>query len=102
MNSTVRTPRRAAVEMAASTPAPDGMRHDDERGVTYLADRKREAMVAVSDAGAATVLAQGPDVGWADTFSLRDGYLYFTNSKLPEAGADVSGRVFDVWRVRLE
>ena len=60
------------------------------------------AVAAVSYAGAVTVLAQGEQVGWADTFGVRDGYLYYTNSKLPEAGADVSGRVFDVWRVRLE
>ena len=93
---------RAAVTQLARTPAPDGLWYDAERGLTYMADLERQAVVSVSDAGEVRVLAQGDHIGWADTFSMHDGWLYFTNSKLPQAGSDVSGMVFPVWRMETE
>ena len=86
----------------ARTPAPDGLWYDAERGLTYMADLERQAVVSVSDAGEVRVLAQGDHIGWADTFSMHDGWLYFTNSKLPQAGSNVSGMVFPVWRMETE
>ena len=60
-----------------------------------------QAVVLIIDDGRITRLVEGEDVGWADTFSAYDGYLYFTNSKLPEARQEVSGMSFPIWRMPL-
>ncbi|WP_116125588.1 L-dopachrome tautomerase-related protein [Lewinella sp. IMCC34183] len=88
-----------AVETVATTPACDGMWRSGGR--TLMADLEEQSVVSVTDDGAITTLAQGEEVGWADTFTEYDGYLYFTNSKLPQAGDDVSGMTFPIWRLPL-
>ena len=89
----------ASVETIATTPACDGMWRAGGR--TIMADLEAQSVVTVTDGGEVTTLAEGDPVGWADTFSAYDGYLYFTNSKLPEAGDDVSGMTFPIWRLPL-
>ena len=88
-----------AVREVATTPACDGMWRTGGR--TVMADLEAQAVVSVADDGGKTVLAAGPSVGWADTFSEHDGWLYFTNSKLPESDSTVAGMTYPVWRLRL-
>ena len=91
----------AAVTTVATTPAPDGMWR--VTGGTIMADLEAQAVVLVTDGGQVTTLVEGEEVGWADTFSAGDGFLYFTNSKLQEAGVgkDVSGMTFPIYRIPL-
>ena len=91
----------AAVTTVATTPAPDGIWRID--GGTIMADLEAQSVVLVSDAGQVTTLTQGPEVGWADTFTADSTSLYFTNSKLIEAavGQDVSGMRFPIYRIAL-
>ncbi|MBB4079503.1 sugar lactone lactonase YvrE [Lewinella aquimaris] len=88
-----------AVETIATTPAPDGMWRTGGR--TIMADLEKQAVVSVTDGGSVATLVAGPRVGWADTFSEYDGYLYFTNSKLPEADSTVANMTFPIWRMLL-
>ncbi|MGB3802140.1 MAG: L-dopachrome tautomerase-related protein [Lewinella sp.] len=89
----------AAVETVATTPAPDGLWRTGGR--TIMANLEAEAVVSVTDEGTVTTLAEGDAIGWADTFSEYDGYLYFTNSKLPESDSTVAGMTYPIWRIRL-
>ncbi len=89
----------SSVETIATTPACDGMWRTGDR--TLMADLEAQSVVSVTDSGQVTTLAEGDEVGWADTFSEYEGYLYFTNSKLPAAGDDVSGMTFPIWRLKL-
>lgn len=83
------------------TPAPDGMILDD-RGRLYFADLENHAILYLEpDRETIRVLVEGARVRWADTFSLHDGYLYYTNSRIHEAAGDISGMEFQLNRVRL-
>ena len=83
------------------TPSPDGMILDD-RGRLYFADLENHAILYLEpDRETIRVLVEGDRVRWADTFSLHDGYLYYTNSRIHEAVGDISGMEFQLNRVRL-
>ena len=83
------------------TPSPDGMILD-ERGNLYFGDLENHAILYLEpDRETIRVLAEGDRVRWADTFSLHDGYLYYTNSRIHEAVGDISGMEFQLNRVRL-
>lgn len=83
------------------TPSPDGMILDD-RGRLYFADLENHAILYLEpDRGTIRVLVEGARVRWADTFSLHDGHLYYTNSRIHEATGDISGMEFQLNRVRL-
>ncbi|WP_116109245.1 L-dopachrome tautomerase-related protein [Lewinella sp. IMCC34191] len=88
-----------AVSKVATTPACDGMWRTG--GQTIMADLEKEAVVTVTDDGRVTVLAEGDAVGWADTFTEHDDWLYFTNSKLPESDSTVADINYPIWRIRL-
>lgn len=89
----------SAVTTVAETPAPDGMWRTNGR--TIMANLEEQSVVSVGDDGTIITLAQGEEIGWADTFSEHDGYLYFTNSKLPEADSTVADMRFPIWRLKL-
>ena len=89
-----------AVTEVTRTPACDGMWRAGDR--TIMADLEAQSVVSVTDAGEVTTLAEGTDIGWADTFSAHDGWLYFTNSKLPESDSTVAGMRYPIWRMPLE
>ncbi len=88
-----------SVETVATTPACDGMWRTGDR--TIMADLEAKSVVSIGNDGSSRTLIEGEEIGWADTFSEYDGYLYFTNSKLPEADLVVAGMTFPIWRMRL-
>ncbi len=93
------TDRGASVTKIATTPACDGMWRTGGR--TVMANLEAQSVVSVTDDGSLTTLAEGEEIGWADTFSEYDGWLYFTNSKLPESDSTVAGMTYPIWRLRL-
>lgn len=83
------------------TPFPDGMIMDD-RGNLYMGDLEKSRIVYVTpDRKEIKVLASGNGISWPDTFSIHDGYLYFTNSRIQEATEDISNMEFTLKRVKL-
>lgn len=82
------------------TPFPDGMIMDD-RGNLYMGDLEKSRIVYVTPDREIKVLASGDGISWPDTFSIHDGYLYFTNSRIQEAGGDISNMEFTLKRVKL-
>ena len=83
------------------TASPDGMILDD-RGNLYFGDLENHAILYLEpDRETIRVLVEGDRVSWADTFSLHDGHLYYTNSRIHEAVGDISGMEFQLNRVRL-
>ena len=92
---------QAAVELVAKTPAPDGMIFDDN-GNLYLADLENHKIDVLDAKGELSVLVEGDQIKWADTFSIHDGYLYFTNSRIHESMGEVSELVYSVNKIRLK
>ena len=83
------------------TPFPDGMIMDD-RGNLYMGDLEKSRIVYITpDRREIKVLASGDGISWPDTFSIHDGYLYFTNSRIQEATGDISNMEFTLKRVKL-
>ncbi|MDR1311000.1 MAG: hypothetical protein LBK01_03865 [Burkholderiaceae bacterium] len=87
------------------TPAPDGMTFD-AAGRLYMSDLESGKIVYLtfSENGKAQIrtLLEGEDVKWADTFSIHDGWLYYTNSRIDEVGKNgVRDMEFSINRVRL-
>lgn len=83
------------------TPSPDGMIMDD-RGNLYMGDLEENRIVYLTpDRKEIKVLASGDGISWPDTFSIHDGYLYFTNSRIQEASGDISKMEFTLKRVKL-
>lgn len=82
-------------------PCPDGMIMDD-RGNLYMGDLEKDRIIYVTPGRKEIrVLASGDGISWPDTFSIHDGYLYFTNSRIQEANGDISGMEFTLKRVKL-
>lgn len=83
------------------TPAPDGMILD-EKGNLYLGDLEKSAVCYLPpDRKEVKTLVEGGDISWPDTFSVYDGYLYYSNSRLHEAQGDISGMIFTVNKIKL-
>jgi sugar lactone lactonase YvrE len=83
------------------TGAFDGMIIDD-KGDIYFADlEKNKIQYLTPDRKRIKTLVEGDAVKWADTFSIYNGYLYFTNSRVNEAGGDISGLDFTINKVKL-
>ncbi len=88
------------VRAITQTGAPDGMIYD-ERGNLYLADLEHHKVQYLTPSLELRTLVEGDAVSWADTFSIHDAYLYYTNSKIQHAGQDVSDMQFEIYRVPL-
>ena len=83
------------------TPSPDGMIMDS-RGNLYMGDLENNSIVYLTpDRKNIRTLASGKEISWPDTFSIHDGYLYFTNSRIQEAQDDISDMVFNLEKVKL-
>ena len=87
------------VRKIATTGAPDGMIYQD--GILYLADLEKQLVQYLTPDFTLHTLVDGDAVNWADTFSLHDNSLYYTNSKIQDAGSDVSQMEFEVYKVAL-
>ena len=74
----------------------------DGRGNLYFGDRENHAIRHLEPGRETSrVLVAGERVSWPDTFSLHDGYFYYTNVRIHEAVGDISGMEFQLNRVRL-
>lgn len=83
------------------TSAPDGMIIDDNgnlyfgdlehNNISYLTPNRKEIKILIN----------ADDVKWPDTFSIYDGYLYFSNSRISETSGDISNLVFTINKVKL-
>lgn len=83
------------------TPAPDGMMMD-ENGNLYMGDLEKSAVVYLTpDKKEIRTLVQGGNISWPDTFTIYNGELYFTNSRIHEAVGDISKMDFPVDKVKL-
>lgn len=83
------------------TPAPDGMIMDNA-GNLYMGDLENSAIAYLTpDRKEIRVLADKGDISWPDTFTIYDGYLYYTNSRIHEANGDISNMVFTIDRIKL-
>ena len=87
------------VRKVATTGAPDGMIY--HKGNVYLADLEKQEVQYLTPSLDLRTLVKGDVVNWADTFSIYDGSLYYTNSKIQDAGSDVSGMTFEVYKIAL-
>jgi len=87
--------------VAIKTPAPDGMIMDGA-GNLYMADLENHKIVYLGpDRKELKIFWEGDPISWADSFAIYDGYLYFTNSRIHEAGEDISGMSFTIYKIKL-
>jgi len=89
-----------SVKFEAKTAAPDGMIFD-QIGNLYYADLEHNKINYITPNGTIKTLVEGDDVKWADTFSIYNGYLYYTNSRINEASGDISNLDFTINKVKL-
>lgn len=87
----------AAVEKVAKTSAPDGMIVDD-RGNLYYGDLERNTINYLTVDGKQKTLVQGDAIHWPDSFSIHEGWLYFTNSRVNQSMSDISNLDFTIVR----
>lgn len=88
------------VKLEAKTAAPDGMIFD-QSGNLYYADLENNKIQYRKPDGSIHTLVEGDKVKWADTFSIYNNYLYFTNSRINEVTPDISEMSFTVNKVLL-
>lgn len=93
-------PTDADVQFIKKTGAPDGMIFDD-MGNLYFADLENNKINYLTPTGEIMTLLEGDTVKWADTFSIYQGYLYYTNSRINEVKGDVSQMEFTINKVAL-
>jgi sugar lactone lactonase YvrE len=89
-----------AVEKVAKTATPDGMIFD-ANGNLYYADLEQNSIMKMDAAGAVTTLAKGEKVRWADTFSIHDNALYYTNSRINEITGPIDDMIFSLNKIKL-
>ncbi|WP_421131745.1 L-dopachrome tautomerase-related protein [Alteromonas sp. A079] len=87
------------VRKVATTGAPDGMIY--HQGNVYLANLEKQEVQYLTPSLDLRTLVKGDVVNWADTFSIHHDSLYYTNSKIQDAGSDVSDMTFEVYKTAL-
>lgn len=90
----------ADVKMVIKTAAPDGMIFD-KKGNLYFADLENNKIQYLTPNGTIETLCEGEEVKWADTFSIFNGYLYFTNSRINETQDGVSDLAFSIQKIKI-
>ncbi|MBL3657636.1 L-dopachrome tautomerase-related protein [Fulvivirga sediminis] len=90
----------AAVVEVMDTSAPDGMILGAD-GNLYLADLEHHKINYVTPEKEMKTLYEGDKVRWADTFSIYNGYLFYTNSRLHEVNGEVDKMTFSLNKVKL-
>lgn len=90
-----------SIKNEGKTPAPDGMIFDKD-GNLYMANLEKNAIVRISTEGKTETLCQGEKVGWADTFSIYKGWLYFTDSKIHQAKGQADSLIYTINRIALK
>lgn len=90
-----------SVKLIAKTSAPDGM-IIDSFGNLFLADLENNKIMKLEiSSGKTSVVAEGEKIKWADTFSIYDNELYFTNSRINEAKGDISKMDFSINKIKI-
>jgi sugar lactone lactonase YvrE len=89
-----------SVKLVAKTAAPDGMILD-ENGTVYFADLENNKIMLRKLDGSIHTLVEGTTIKWADTFSIYNNYLYFTNSRINEVSSDISAMTFTLNKIQL-
>ncbi|OAB28876.1 Major royal jelly protein [Flavobacterium fryxellicola] len=90
-----------SVKFVAKTAAPDGMILD-KNGTLYFADLENSKIMYRKQDGSIHVLIEGATIRWADTFSIYNNYLYFTNSRINEVTGDISNMNFTLNKIALD
>jgi sugar lactone lactonase YvrE len=91
----------SSVTIVSKTPAPDGMIIDDS-GKLYLADLEKNKIMRLDLSNKKMdVFAEGEKIKWADTFSIYNNELYYTNSRINEANGDIREMEFGIYRIVL-
>jgi sugar lactone lactonase YvrE len=90
----------AAVEVVDKTAAPDGMIFD-QFGNLYYADLENNAILKRDLNGKTTTIAKGDMVRWADTFSIYNGNLYYTNSRINDITGPIPTMTFQVNKLAI-
>ncbi len=93
-------PKDTDVQFIKKTGAPDGMIFDD-KGNLYFADLENDKINYLTPTGEIKTLLEGDAIKWADTFSIYQGYLYYTNSRINEVKGDISQMEFTINKVAL-
>lgn len=88
------------VKLEAKTAAPDGMIFD-KAGNLYFSDLENNKIQYRKPDGSVHTLIEGNDIKWADTFSIYNNYLYFTNSRINEVTDDISNMIFTLNKIKL-
>ena len=89
------------VKLVMKTSAPDGMILDDKNNL-YLADLEHDKIMKVElSTGNSRVFAEGTQIKWADTFSIFNNQLYYTNSRINEIEGDISNFTFTINKIDL-
>ncbi|WP_044398558.1 L-dopachrome tautomerase-related protein [Lacinutrix sp. Hel_I_90] len=88
------------VSFVAKTGAPDGMIFD-QTGRLYFADLEQQKIQYRTPEGLIYTLVEGNEIKWADTFSLFENYLYFTNSRINEVTGAISEMTFTLNKIKL-
>lgn len=88
------------IEFEAKTAAPDGMIFD-EAGNLYFADLEKSKIQYRKPDGSIHKLIEGNAIKWADTFSIYDSYLYFTNSRINEVTENISNMTFTLTKLNF-
>ena len=89
------------VPFKIKTAAPYGMIMDS-KGNLYFADLENHKIQYLTpDRKTIKTLFEGESIKWADTFSIYDDYLYFTNSRIHEVKEDISTMEFPVYKIKL-
>ena len=89
------------VKHIAKTSAPDGMIMDAS-GQLFYADLEHNKIMKLDiTSGEIRVVAEGEQVKWADTFSIYNNELYYTNSRINEAKGDISALDFTINKLKI-
>lgn len=89
-----------AVKLEIKTPAPDGMILD-EKGNLYFADLENNSINYLNENKEIIELYSGFEVSWADSFSILNNQLYYTNSRIHETGAEIDDLFFTVYKLDI-
>lgn len=90
----------ASVQKVVKTGAPDGMIFDS-KGNLYLANLENQTIDMLSITGKLDTLVKGEAVKWADTFSIYNDELYYTNSRINEVTGDISDMEFTIYKTTI-
>lgn len=82
------------------TPAPDGMIFD-KKGNLYLADLEQSQIMIMKTDRDLTTFAKCDEIRWADTFSIYNNELYYTNSRIHEAKEGANNLAYTIFKLKI-